>query len=193
MDIKSVFLTISIIIGFITPIIGITSVIKGDFKPQRMTRFLIFIISLLFVGTLLAQGDRNGIFIAIAQLIGSFVIFILSIKKGMGGTDKFDFFILFMVILSLIIWRTTNNPTLGLIMSIITDFMSFLPALIKTWKHPETEEWKFYMSDTLASFFSLLSIKVYSLSTLAFPVYIFLINTTSVLMILLRKKYLSQK
>jgi len=174
MDIKFIFLVISVIIGFITPIIGIRSVLKGGFKPQRMTRFLIFVISLLFVGTLLAQGDRNGVFIAIAQLIGSLIIFILSIKKGMGGTEKFDFFILFMVILSLIIWKTTNNPTLGLIMSIVTDLMSFLPSLIKTWKYPETEEWKFYMSDTLASFFSILSIKLYSLANLAFPIYIFL-------------------
>jgi len=94
MDIKFIFLVISVIIGFITPIIGIRSVLKGGFKPQRMTRFLIFVISLLFVGTLLAQGDRNGVFIAIAQLIGSLIIFILSIKKGMGGTEKFDFFIL---------------------------------------------------------------------------------------------------
>ncbi|HOR01808.1 MAG TPA: hypothetical protein PKZ92_00940 [Candidatus Woesebacteria bacterium] len=193
MDIKFIFLVISVIIGFITPIIGIRSVLKGGFKPQRMTRFLIFVISLLFVGTLLAQGDRNGVFIAIAQLIGSLIIFILSIKKGMGGTEKFDFFILFMVILSLIIWKTTNNPTLGLIMSIVTDLMSFLPSLIKTWKYPETEEWKFYMSDTLASFFSILSIKLYSLANLAFPIYIFLINTATVLIILGRKKRIGIK
>jgi hypothetical protein len=187
---KSVFLIISIIAGFITPMIGIYSVAKGNFRPQRMTRFLIFAISLLFVGTLLAQGDKNGVFIAIAQLLGGFIIFLLSIKKGIGGTGRLDIVIFFMAVLSLIVWKTTNNPTFGLIMSIITDIIAFSPTIVKTWNLPETEEWKFYLSDVVASFFSLLSIVVYSFENLAFPVYIFFINNLSVFMILLRRQYL---
>ncbi|MDD3156124.1 MAG: hypothetical protein PHP14_01580 [Candidatus Pacebacteria bacterium] len=41
--------------------IGFVSILKGKFRPQRMTRFLLLLISLLFVGTLLAQGDTNAI------------------------------------------------------------------------------------------------------------------------------------
>lgn len=190
MNPKTVFLLLSIIIGFITPIVGISSIIRGNFRPQRMTRFLIFIISLLFVGTLLAQGDRNGIFIAAAQLLGSFIIFLLSIRRGIGGYSRFDVFILLLAVLSLILWRTTDNPTLGLIMSIVTDMISFTPTIIKTWNLPETEEWKFYLSDVLASFFSILSIVNYSLETLAFPVYIFCINLLSVVLINTRRKHL---
>ncbi len=190
---KSFFLTLSIVFGFITPIIGITAVVRGNFKPQRMTRLLIFLISLLFVGTLFEQGDKNGIFLALAQLIGSFIILTLSIKKGMGGTEKFDFLVFFLVALSLIIWKTTKNPGLGLTLSILTDFLAFLPSLIKTWKYPQTEDWKFYLSDTVASLFSILSIKSYSIANLSFPIYIFLINTACVSMILGRNKYYDKK
>lgn len=186
------FLIISIIAGSVAPIIGVTSVLKGSFRPQRMTRFLIFLVSLLFVGTLYAQGDRNSIYMASAQLLGSTALFFLSLKRGMGGNTKFDWVVFTMAIGSLIVWQTTKNPLLGLLMSLVTDFIGFVPTLIKTWKYPETEEWKFYMSDVVASFFSILSIGVFSLSNLAFPVYIFLINTVSVVMILGRKRYLDK-
>lgn len=190
MDLKSIFLILSTIAALASPVIGIYSIVKGDFRPQRMTRLLIFLISLLFVGTLLAQKDRNGIFIAGPQLFGSFIIFILSLKKGIGGRGRMDIIVFIMAIISLIIWQTTNNPVLGLSMSIITDFIAFSPTLVKTWKLPHTEEWKFYMSDVIASSFSILSIKNYSYGVLIFPIYILLINTVSVLMINLRKRAL---
>ena len=173
--------------------IGIYSIVKGDFRPQRMTRFLIFLITLLFVGTLFAQGDRNGIFIALAQLFGGGIIFLLSIKKGIGGYGKLDFIVLFLTIASLVVWKTTDNPTLGLFMSIFTDIIAFTPTIIKTWQLPHTEEWKFYMSDVVASFFSILSIQMYSMENLVFPIYIFCINTLSVVMILGRRKFFSRK
>ena len=189
---KDLFLMLSTIAALTSPVIGIYSIVKGGFRPQRMTRFLIFLVSLLFVGTLLAQGDRNGIFIAAPQLLGSFIIFILSLKKGMGGRDQMDIVVFIMAVFSLIIWKTTNNPVLGLTMSIITDLIAFFPTLVKTWKLPYTEEWKFYMSDVIASIFSILAIKNYTYGVLVFPIYILLINTTSVLMINLRKKVLKR-
>lgn len=186
----NLFLTLSIAVGFVSPIIGITSVLKGGFKPQRMTRFLIMLVSFLFVATLFANGDKNGIYLASAQLLGSIAMFYLSLKRGMGGNTRLDWVVFMMAIGSLILWQTTNMAFLGLVMSIVTDFIGFVPTLVKTWKYPETEEWKFYMSDVVASFFSILSIAVFSLQNLAFPIYIFLINMTSVVMILGRKKYL---
>lgn len=190
---KEIFLMISIIIGFTSPLIGISSVIWGNFRPQRMTRFLIFLLSLLFVGTLFAQGDKNGIYIAVAQLIGGLVILMLSFKKGIGGWETTDKVVLFMTLMSLIIWKTTSNALLGLLMSMVTDFIGFVPTIIKTWKWPETEEWKFYMSDVLSSTFSILSITYYSLSTLAFPAYILFINALGVVLILGRRYALRPK
>lgn len=188
---KLLFLDLSVLAAVVSPVIGIRAIILGTFQPQRMTRFLIFIISLHFVGTLIAAGDKNGIYIALTQLFGSFIILSLSIKKGLGGYSKFDLLIFFLAMISLIVWQTTSNSLLGLLMSIVTDVIGMIPTLIKTWKLPHTEEWKFYLSDVIASFFSLLSIQSYSLSTLAFPIYIFLINSTSVLMILGRRKVLT--
>lgn len=191
MNIPTLFLILSAVIGFTTPLLGIYFILKGTFKPQRMTRFLIALIMMLMVGTLYAAKDTNGIYLASAQLLGTLILFIMSIKYGLGGRSKFDLLIFVMAICSLIIWQTTQNPILGLLMSIITDLVAYTPTLIKIWKLPHTEDWRFYLSDVVASTFSLLSITTFDLKTLAFPTYILAINTTSVVMILIRrKKYL---
>jgi len=122
---KNLFLILSVLIACISPIIGIRSILKGKFKPQRMTRFLLFLVSLLFIGTLLAQGDRNTIYVILVIGLGNLIIFLLSIKNGMGGTTKFDILVLLMAIVTLTIWKVSNNPVLGLVMSIVTNFIAF--------------------------------------------------------------------
>jgi hypothetical protein len=53
------------------------------------------------MGTLLAQGDRNAIYIIFVIFVGNLIIFLLSIKRGVGGTTKFDILVLMMALVSL--------------------------------------------------------------------------------------------
>lgn len=188
MDIKQIFLYVSIFLGFITPIIGVRSILKGEYKPQRITRLLLFIVTAIFVATLFSQGDRIGLFLAIPSFIGSTAIFILSIKYGVGGRSKMDIITLFGALVSLIVWKVTDNPTLGLYASILTDFIGFSPTLVKSFKEPFTESYLFYGCDVFASFFNLIALRSYLLMDLAFPMYIFLINLSVTLLILIRRK-----
>jgi hypothetical protein len=188
MDIKQIFLYISILLGFITPIIGVRSILKGEYKPQRITRLLLFIVTFIFVSTLFFQGDRIGLFLAIPSFIGSTVIFILSIKYGVGGRSKMDIITLVGALLSLLVWKVTDNPTLGLYASILTDFIGFSPTLVKSYKEPYTESYLFYGCDLIASFFNLLALKSYLMMDLAFPLYIFIVNSSVTLIILLRRR-----
>jgi hypothetical protein len=142
----------------------------------------------IFVGTLFLQHDRNGLFLAVAQWIVAFSIFILSIKYGIGGKTKLDILVFVLAIITIILWKITQNNILALGLSIIVDLISFTPTLIKAYKSPETEDWKFYLSDTLAGLFSILSISLYTFANLLFPMYILLINGALVGIILLKSK-----
>ncbi len=128
----NIFLVLSVIVSLIGFSFGIFSIIKGKFRPQRMTRFLLLLISALFVSTLFASKDRNSIYFASIMLMGTLIMFLLSLKKGMGGRSKMDVLVLFMVIGSLAVWYTTKNPLLGLLMSLLTDFLAFGPTIVKS-------------------------------------------------------------
>jgi hypothetical protein len=173
---KDAFLVISTVVGLITPIIGIRAVLRGEYKPHRITRLVLLIVTVLFVTTLFAQNDRTALFLALAQVVGSIGIFILSFKYGVGGTSKMDAVVFIGAMASLVIWKTTNDPALGLYASILTDIIGFSPTIVKAWKDHKTEDWKFYGCDVLASFFNLLALKSLLLNEIVFPIYIFVIN-----------------
>ena len=183
---KNLFLILSVIFSISAYLAGIISIIMGGFRPQRMTRFLLFLISILLVATSFAQGNRNTVYWMLAICIGNLIIFILSIKKGLGGTSKLDICVFFMVIISLIVWFTTKDPVVGLTLSIVTDFIAFSPTLIKSWILPETENWKVYMIEVFCSSCNLLSLSYFSFGKLVFPVYMLLINSTTTSIIFFR-------
>lgn len=186
------FFYLSIIMGFVGQGIGIYSIFKGIYKPQRMTRFIYFLMSIIFIGTLIAQKSWDALGFALAQNIGGFIIFLLSFKYGMGGYQKIDFVTLFGALISGIIWITTSNPTLALLFGILTDSIAFVPTLIKTFKLPHTEDWRFYLSDVFASTFSFLSLKTFRVGDLAYPVYIFVLNLVVTMLIIVRRKQIKK-
>ena len=117
-----------------------------------------------------------AVWLAGVSMIQDFIVFVLSIKYGMGGWSKLDMLCLLIALLGIVAWQTTNNPLLGLYCSILADFTGMIPALVKTYKMPDTEIVTFYALDIVAAFFSLLATTVLSLENIAYPVYIFCIN-----------------
>lgn len=188
MDIKEIFLIISIIFGLISPLIAIRSILIGEYKPQRITRVIFLIVLSLSVTSLYLSGDRIGLVLAIVQWINCLVIFLLSIKYGIGGRNKSDFFVFISALITLIIWKTTGDSVIALYMSIATDLIGISPTLIKSYRQPYTEDPKFYASDVVAAFFNILALKSYLIADLAFPGYIFLINAFCMIIIILRRK-----
>jgi hypothetical protein len=193
MDLKQIFFILSVLVGFVSQGIGIYSIFKGIYKPQRMTRFLYFLMNLIFIGTLIAQVSWGALGLVGAQTVGSIIILLLSIKHGMGGTSRSDIVVLIGATISFAAWQLTSNPTLGLILSIITDLIAFFPTYLKIWSNPETEDWRFYTSDVFAGTFSLLALRRYMLGDFAFPAYLLLLNLSGVILILLRAKALNRK
>ena len=152
------------------------SILKGKAKPHRVTRLVLLTTTFLATLSLFLQHDTVAIWLAGVSLLQSSVIFILSIKFGWGGWNKLDIFCLVIAFLGIILWQTTANPVFALYASILADFFGMIPTIIKTYKHPETEEWRFFAIDTVAGLLSLLAITNWSLTAALFPAYIFVIN-----------------
>jgi len=175
---------ISSFIALISPFIYTRAILKGEAKPHRTTRIVLLIVTALATVSLLAQHDQVSVWLAGVSTLQSIVIFILSIKYGMGGWEKSDIVCLMIAFLGIFLWQTTNEPIIALIASIVADFTGMVPALIKTYKYPETEIWTFYILDTAAGTLNLLAVKYFTIQAVAYPIYIALINLVMVLLIL---------
>jgi len=185
---KQYFIIISSLLALISPLVYSQAILKAKAKPHRTTRLVLLLITSLTTASLLAQKDQVAVYLAAVSAFQSIIIFILSLKWGMGGWAKTDIICLIIAILGILLWKTTNNPTLALYSAIAADFTGMAPAIIKTYKFPETEVWTFFFLDTIAAGFSILALKSFSLQESSYPIYIMLINFTMVLLIIRPKK-----
>lgn len=181
---QNVFIAISTVLATISPIVYCIAILKGEAKPHRTTRFVFLIISSLTTASLLAQGNKVAVWLAGAAVLQSIAIFILSIKRGMGGWSKIDIICLFSALLGIALWKVTKNPIIALYFAISADFIGMIPTLIKTYRFPKTEVWTFYLMDVCAAGFSLLALSKWTIGEYSYPVYIMLINSLMVLLVI---------
>lgn len=186
---QTIFIAISSLLALISPVVYARAILKGEAKPHRTTRLVLLIITALATASLFAQHDRVAIWLAGVSTLQSILIFGLSIKRGMGGWAKTDLICLAIALIGIALWKTTDNPTLALYCSIGADFTGMVPAIIKTFRFPETEIWQFFFLDVLAAAFSMLALKAWGVQDFAYPIYIFAINLLMTGLVLRPKTY----
>lgn len=184
-------IALSSILAFISYIVYIVAILKGNARPHRTTRLVLVLITVLATASLFAQGSTTAIWLSGVFAFGCILIFILSIKYGMGGWAKEDILCLIIALIGIGVWKITSNPIYGLFASIAADLSGQVPMLIKTYKFPETEVWTFYSIDVLAAILNIFAITNKTYQELSYPLYIVLIDGLTITFIL-RKRFLSK-
>ena len=185
---QSILILLSSILVFITYLIYEWGIVVGKTKPHRTTRLVLLIITAIGAASLIASQDRVAVwFIGICAL-QSVVVFLLSLKYGVGGWAKTDLICLGIAIIGIVIWKVTNNPALGLYASIIADFSGMIPALIKTYRRPDSEYYLSYIFDIVAAVLTLLAITSWKVEGFAYPLYIAIINSVMLFLIIRPEK-----
>src|SRR5688572_9227777 len=125
---RSILLFCSAILPIISSWTYIVAIWKGSVSPQRMTRFLMLIISGLSFGSLLAGDDHSGIWLALASFVQSLAIVMLTFRHGMGGRDRLDMVCLLLCGIGIVLWMTFDESLIGLIASLVADLIACIPS-----------------------------------------------------------------
>ncbi|MBE9207049.1 hypothetical protein IQ244_11055 [Nostoc sp. LEGE 06077] len=182
--------TIGAIAGFLSILCFvpyIVTILQGKTKPNRATWWIWVILSAVISASYYSTGATNTIWLPVCGGIGQLMIAILSLKYGEGGWSRFDRLCLLGVGMSLLLWWQFNSPLIALLSNILIDFLGALPTIKKSYYEPQTENfltWSLYL---VASTINLFAIESWSVALWAFPLYIFLINTTIVIFLLRNK------
>lgn len=189
---QAFFIFVSSVLALISPIVYGRAILRGEAKPHRTTRLVLLIITILSTASLLANHNTVAVWLAGVSTLQAVVIFVLSIKRGMGGWAKLDIACLGIALIGILAWQMSKNPAVGLYFSILADFTGVVPSLIKTYRFPKTEIATFFALDICASFFTLLALRTYTPADIAYPIYILLINATMTLLIISPRKAVVQ-
>ncbi len=117
----------------------IVSIFHGHTKPERATYFIWLIVDAVTITSYIAVGARTTIWTGLVFTVSALLIFILSIRYGMGGFSKFDIICLLLALGGISIWITTGDALLTLYFSTFVTLIGYLPTIKKVYFLPETE------------------------------------------------------
>jgi hypothetical protein len=113
---------------------------------------------------LAANGNEGAKIYSGILFVSAIAFFILSIKEGVGGFSIFDKICLAVSLAGVVAWQVSKNPVLALWFVIVAYFIVYLPAFVKTWKHPYTESPWLYSLSALASLLSMITYRIEAVS-----------------------------
>ena len=161
---------------------------KYNIKPHRITRFIFAILALLTTITLYQQQSQTAIWLSIVTLIQTTTVGIISIFKGVGGTDKESIIAVIIMIIGVLLWHLSQNPLIGLIFFLSADFAGVFPTIIKSYHNPFEESYIYWAIDIVASLLNLLAMPRIQTNDLIYSAYLLFANAIVVIIVLLRRK-----
>jgi hypothetical protein len=179
--------SIGILAGFIS-LFGfipyIAAIWQRKTKPSPATWWIWTIVGFLLLASSYASGARSTIWVFACLAVGHLLIALLSIKYGEGGWNTFDQTCLVGAGASLLLWWWQDSPIIALCLNIAIDFLGALPTIKKVYYRPQTEEPTTWVIFLIAHTLNLCALTDWSFAVLAYPLYLFCIVATVVVLIL---------
>lgn len=151
----------------------IVEAIWGKTKPNRATWAIWFLVwTIVCFSYRSASESHEAWWVTVSYMIGSLLVFLISLKRGVGGWEPLDLVCLTGALFGALLWWIFNSPITALIMNLAMDFLGLIPTLKKSWIKPKEESFSSWGLSTLAGVINLFAVSDWeSFSTIALPVY----------------------
>lgn len=147
-------------------------ILKGKTKPQRTTWFIWSVLGVISFTSQLKLGAHWSLVYVGLNATGNIVVFLLSLKYGIGGWRKLDVLALCIAAIGVIIAVTVDSPLIALLGSILADFSGTSLTLYKTYQQPTTETSITWFFLGTSSLFAALAVGRWDFSLLLYPLYL---------------------
>ncbi len=160
------------------------SVLKGRTKPSRASWLIWSVLGVSILASYHSSGATDTIWIPIIYAIMPILIFLLSLKYGVGGYAKLDIVCLIGAAVGLIAWKLTDSPQTALFINIFIDGLGFIPTFKKTYVDPNSESRLAWIIGASATIVNLFAINSWDLDIALYPIYLALFNSIVVVLLL---------
>lgn len=133
----------------------VVSILRGHTKPERTSYLIWLIVDVVGVLSYIYAGATTTIWTGIVFCLTALLIFILSLKYGVGGFSKFDIGCFLLALVGIGVWIVSKDAILALYFITLVNFIGYLPTIKKVYFLPKTEN---TLSWTLAALASTLNL-----------------------------------
>ncbi|MDB5194153.1 MAG: hypothetical protein JWN50_167 [Parcubacteria group bacterium] len=144
---------------------------KQGWNPARASWFSWIFILGGIATAMIAGGSGNTAILPACYCVGTTFIWILSLKRGVGGWTKTDCTCMGLVLASMIGWILTGSPVVSVFLNILADLAAGGPTFLKLWKDPRSESRIGWSIFALAAACDILAARTPSFTEAGYPVF----------------------
>lgn len=160
----------------ISLIIYIYEVIWANTRPERASWFIWMILSYIAFFSQKSEGATDSLWLTVSITIGVTIIFILSIKRGVGGFTKRDYMALLSAVFGLVLWYFTREAVYALIIVVIIDAIGAYLTVLKIIKNPLSESLNAWILSVVGALLGVIAVGKINVVLLIYPFYLFVAN-----------------
>lgn len=150
------------IFAFVAFIPYLISILRGSTKPSRAGYGIWAVVEVVWASSYISSGATTTKWTGIVFAVTAVLIFVLSLKYGMGGFSALDITCLLLAAIAVVLWINTKNPTVAVYMSTLAALLGYPPIIKKSYLHPETENiasWTLYAIAATLNVFALTTLR----------------------------------
>lgn len=166
---------IALVLSLAANVPYIVETLQGKVKPERVSWFIWTLLGAVYFWSALLE-DGAVLFTA-GELIGPAIAFLLALRYGVGGKSKFDMIMLVLALIAISCLLIAENALLGLVFALTADLIALVLTIRKLHADPSTESRWAWGIFALSGVFAVLSLEIFTVETLAFPVYVVIGST----------------
>lgn len=178
-----------VILGALINLTGTSTYIihtlQGKTRPNRVSWAMWTLAPMVAFAAELGKGVGLQSLMTFVTGFSPLLILIASFvnAKSVWKLTQFDLICGILSLLGLSLWAVTREGNIAIIFSIIADGTAALPTLVKSYSEPSSESWIAFFTAAISAALTLLTIDNWTFANYGFPVYIFVICVTLVLLI----------
>lgn len=187
-NIQVLFGTFATILAIVQAVPYVYSILIRETKPSRSSYTIWLANESVLVLGLLASGATTTVGLYAILLVNSLIIFLLSMRYGVGGLKPLDLACMTLATLAIMIWITTDNAALAVYACLASSVIGYIPTISKCYRKPETENklsWGIYVAATSCNVLAINKLE----AVIFLPPLLSFTMSAVVLALLLRKKY----
>lgn len=168
----------------------VRDIARGTTKPHPFTWFVWALINAIAFFAQLSAGGGAGAWVTATIVVGCVVIALLSLVRGERRITWFDWVCFGGAIVSLILWRLSEDPFLAILFVTLTDGLAAVPTFRKAYLRPHEETASTYALGVVGFALELVAFESFNRTTALYPAFIVVMNVVLVALLLLRRKQL---
>ena len=165
-------------------------VMRGTTTPQRSTWTIWMTLSLVVLSSQWASGASWSLVLIFGQVISCGGIFLLSLRRGVGGVSPLELALLGIAALGVVGWQVADDPTVATCSVVAADLIAVALMLPKTFRNPRSETLETYVIGVVSTVFAVAAVGSGDLSLLIYPLYLLIADGAVAVMIFLRRRAL---